>query len=104
MILRCRFHPEKPCTSSSTTTPLTSSRTCVGGLASTGYLHFHFTPGVVLVAQRKLARCRLKRGVFRSVVDLQIAINSSRRQTMIQNPSPGLQTQIKPSPLSGVGT
>jgi transposase len=72
---------------------------------------FHFTPtsaswlNAVEGFFSKLTRRRLKRGVFRSVVDLQVAINRlSLRQTPIPNPSSGSPTQSASSPLSNAGT
>jgi transposase len=68
---------------------------------------FHFTPtsaswlNAVEGFFAKLTRQRLKRGVFRSVIDLQVAINRfSPRQTSIPNPSSGPPTQNACSPLS----
>ena len=71
---------------------------------------FHFTPtsaswlNAVEGFFAKLARRRLKRGVFTSVADLKPpSTASSQKQTTIQNHSPGPQTQTKSSPLSGAG-
>ena len=64
---------------------------------------FHFTPtsaswlNAVEGFFAKLTRRRLKRGVFRSVVDLQSpSTASSPRQTPIPNPSSGPPTQTRP--------
>ena len=72
---------------------------------------FHFTPtscswlNAVEGFFAKLAKRRLKRGVFRSVVDLQATMNrSSQRPTLTPNPSPGPQIQTKSSPPSDEGT
>jgi hypothetical protein len=52
----------------------------------------------------KLAKQRLKRGVFRGVVDLQATINRFvGRPTNTPSPLSGPQTQTKSSPLSDVG-
>ena len=69
---------------------------------------FHFTPNLVLAPQRcrrifaKLAKRRLKRGVFRSVVDLQAAINRFVAETN-NDPIPftvrlGLSAVLGPPP------
>ena len=72
---------------------------------------FHFTPtsaswlNAVEGFFAKLTRQRLKRGVFRSVIDLQVASTaSSPRQTSIPNPSSGPQTQNACSPPSNEGS
>jgi transposase len=66
---------------------------------------FHFTPtssswlNAVEGFFAKLSRRRLKRGIFRSVRELNAAINrSSTRPIMTQDPSHGPQTQTKSSP------
>ena len=66
---------------------------------------FHFTPtsaswlNAVEGFFAKLTRQRLKRGVFRSVVDLQApSTATSQRPTSIPNPSCGLLTQNASSP------
>ena len=72
---------------------------------------FHFTPtscswlNAVEGYFAKLSKRRLKRGVFRSVVDLQAAINRFVAETnRRQSPSPGPPTQTKSSPPSNAGT
>src|SRR5271154_2741162 len=72
---------------------------------------FHFTPtscswlNAVEGFFAKLAKRRLKRGVFKCVVDLQATINRFVAQTN-HDPKPFTWTadQTKSSPLSGVGT
>ena len=72
---------------------------------------FHFTPtsaswlNAVEGFFAKLARRRLKRGVFRSVVDLQAAINHFVAETNADpNPSYGPPIQSASSPLSNAGS
>jgi len=72
---------------------------------------FHFTPtscswlNAVEGFFAKLTRRRLKRGVFRSIVDLRPpSIASWPRPTPIRSPSPGPLTPIKSSPPLGAGT
>jgi hypothetical protein len=72
---------------------------------------FHFTPtsaswlNAVEGFFAKLTRQRLKRGVFRSVVDLQLAINRFLADTTtIPNRSCGPPTQNASSPLSNAGS
>src|SRR4051812_30623283 len=66
---------------SSTTMPPTNTRGCADGWPVTRAGPFHFTPtsaswlNAVEGFFAKLTRQRLKRGVFQSVVDLQLAIN-----------------------------
>ena len=71
---------------------------------------FHFVPiycswlNAVDGFFAKLSKRRLKRGVFRSIVDLQLAITaSSPRSTTTQSPSPGPPIQTKSSPPSNEG-
>ena len=76
-----RFPPERRSTPSSTTTPPTSIPRCADGLHGIPRWTFHFTPtsaswlNAVEGFFATLTKRRLKRGVFRSVVDLQAAIN-----------------------------
>jgi hypothetical protein len=69
---------------------------------------FHYTPtscswlNAVEGFLAKLTRQRLKRGVFRSIVDLQAA--SCGKPTSTPNPSPGPPIPTKSSPPSGAGT
>ena len=72
---------------------------------------FHFTPtscswlNAVEGFFARLSRRRLKRGVFRSVVDLQAAINRFLAGTTPnRSPSHGPQTPTKSSPPSDEGT
>jgi transposase len=72
---------------------------------------FHFTPtscswlNAVEGFFAKLAKRRLKRGVFRCVIDLQATINRFVAETtLIPNPSPGPQIQTRSSPPSDEGT
>ena len=72
---------------------------------------FHFTPtsGSWLNAVEgffaKLTKRRLKRGVFRSIVDLQAAINRFLDDHNAQSsPSPGPPIPTKSSPPSDAGT
>ena len=72
---------------------------------------FHFTPtsaswlNAVEGFFAKLTKRRLKRGVFRSIVELQAAINRFLGETNDDpRPSPGPPTQTKSSPPSGAGT
>ena len=71
---------------------------------------FHFTPtscswlNAVEGFFAKLAKRRLKRGVFRSSSTSRPRSIASSRTTMIPNPSPGPPPQTKSSPLSGEGT
>ena len=73
---------------------------------------FHFTPtscswlNAVEGFFAKLTKRRLKRGVFRSVVDLQAAINRflDETQPRCPSPSPGPPTPTKSSPPSDAGT
>jgi transposase len=72
---------------------------------------FHFTPtscswlNAVEGYFAKLSEQRLKRGVFRSVAELQsLSRGSSRRQTKCQRASSGPPIPIKSSPLSNAGT
>ncbi len=72
---------------------------------------FHFTPtsaswlNAVEGFFAKLTRRRLKRGVFRSIVELQAAINRFlARPTTIHVPSAGPRTQTRSSPPSKEGT
>ena len=72
---------------------------------------FHFTPtsaswlNAVEGFFAKLTRRRLKRGVFRSVVDLQAAINRFVAETTTtQSPSSGPPTPTKSSPPETAGT
>ena len=72
---------------------------------------FHFTPtsaswlNAVEGFFATLTKRRLKRGVFRSVADLQAAINRSSKSTIsYRRPSPGPPIQTKSSPQSGAGT
>jgi transposase len=79
-------------------------------LARHEHFSFHFTPtscswlNAVEGFFAKLSRRRLKRGVFRSVVDLQAAIDRFVNETTrLQDPSHGPQTQTKSSPPSNAG-
>ena len=72
---------------------------------------FHFTPtsaswlNAVEGFFAILAKRRLKRGVFRSVADLQAAINRFLEEHNAHpNPSRGPPIQTKSSPPSGAGT
>jgi transposase len=72
---------------------------------------FHFVPtscswlNAVEGFFAKLAKRRLKRGIFRSIVDLQAASTaSSPKPTTPQSPSSGPPTPTKSSPPSGAGT
>ena len=72
---------------------------------------FHFTPtscswlNAVEGFFAKLAKRRLKRGVFHSLVDLQAAINRFLAETNADpSPSPGPPIPTKSSPPSDVGT
>ena len=72
---------------------------------------FHFTPtstswiNAVEGFFAELTERPLKRGVFKSIIDLQAAINqSSPRPTMFPDSSPGPLIRTKLSPPSGVGT
>ena len=72
---------------------------------------FHFTPtscswlNAVEGFFAKLTKRRLKRGTFRSINDLQAAINRSSTSIMAwQSASPGPQVQTKSSRPSGAGT
>ena len=72
---------------------------------------FHFVPtscswlNAVEGFFAKLSKRRLKRGVFRSIVDLQAAINRFLDETNDDpKPSPGPQIQTKSSPPSNAGT
>ena len=72
---------------SSTTTPPTSTPRSAPGSTGTPAWIFHFTPtsaswlNAVEGFFAKLTRRRLKRGVFRSIVDLQAAINRFLEET-----------------------
>lgn len=72
---------------------------------------FHFTPtsyswlNAVEGVFAKLTKRRLKRGAFRSINNLQAAINRSSMSIMArQSASPGPQIQTKSSRPSGAGT
>ena len=71
---------------------------------------FHFVPtscswlNAVEGFFAKLSKRRLKRGVFRSIVDLQAAINRFVEETnQCPSPSPGPPIPKKSSPPSGAG-
>ena len=71
---------------------------------------FHFTPtscswlNAVETFFATLTKRRLKRGVFRSVVDLQAAINRHLDEpTMTPSPSPGPHTPTRSSRPSAAG-
>jgi len=72
---------------------------------------FHYTPtsaswlNAVEGFFAKLTKRRLKRGVFRSLVDLQAAFSASLpRPTTLPSPSSGPRTPIRLSPPSDGGT
>jgi hypothetical protein len=75
----------------------TSIQRCANGLRGTPRWAFHFTPtsaswlNAVEGFFAKLTRQRLKRGVFRSVVDLQVAINRFVAETNV-DPKPFVWT------------
>ena len=83
--------PRQDDTSSSTTTPPTSTRRAEPGWIDTRASSFTsprpHAPGSMRSFFAKLSRRRLKRGVFRSVVDLQHAINRFFTETNVE-PTP----------------
>ena len=80
---------------------------CIGCVLLRGRWTFHFTPtsaswlNAVEGFFAKLTRQRLKRGVFRSVIDLQVAINRFVAETKL-NPKPFVWTADSKRVLAAV--
>jgi hypothetical protein len=78
---RSPSRPARPCTSSSTTTRPISIQRVIAWLVRHPRVTFHFTPtsaswlNAVEGFFAALTKCRLRRGTFLGVVDLQAAIN-----------------------------
>ena len=98
---RAQVPPASPSTRSSTTTPRQEDKVRAW-LARHPRFRFHFTPtsctwlNAVEGFFAKLHRCRLKHGVFHSVVDLQAAINRFVRQYNADDPRPFIWNGLPP--------
>jgi hypothetical protein len=99
------FPPARPSTRSSTTMPPTSIRPCaIRDGSSTSRRPQLLWLNAVEGFFATLTKRRLKHGVFRSVVDLQAAINRFLEgHNAIRNPSNGSPIQTKSSPPSNAG-